>query len=604
MLAFARPLYGVPRLLSHGAHLHRHPDSHLFTFDSDDDEDADELILLDELEDFADVKKSHPSKLPLLLPTTEKKLSSGGTLKKTLKLVASVPATLEPSKTKILDAKEWGGSLHSINSRSVRNNGRNHLSGLSESTWEEKAYEFIRKKKLKESLADTQQITRAPERMKAVVPPPEFIKAQIPQKDLVAGLELEEKCQPVVEYLLSLGLDESTLQRIGRRRKACFNVKINKVKERLGYLMSLGIKNEDIGKVITRHPQVLEYTVDRMMKPRVQYLQSIGVPEARLGRVLTVSPSLLRCSLAGTLKKRVRFLVEEVGVTEGDVPKIVLLSPQILTQSITDSLRPRINFLLKKVGLSQERVAKMITKHPQLLHYSIRNGIQPRLDFLSSIGLSDHDISVVLGRSSQVLSLSVEKSLKPKCDYLTKELKCGLQTIVSFPAYLSLSLEQRIRPRHEFLKLLGKLPSGPFPMCALAVTDQEYCERWAKSTVEEYYSFRQSLRLSHFAKQFAKKNRVLLEGRSADSAMCIAVHNDLCKVNVQSSCTSIICIHSLSSLFSRGRVGGVSHITLRINKGRENCVISFNSGEDGLHSKNVIKKSCKCTEEELVDAED
>ncbi|KAI5066305.1 hypothetical protein GOP47_0018929 [Adiantum capillus-veneris] len=512
MLAFASPLYGVPRLLSHGAHLQRRPDSHLLVFDSDDDEDADELTLFDKLEDYADAKKNLPSKLPLLSPTTAEKLPESSVpsvphRKNTLKL-ANVPGTLESSKTKVLDAKERGGSLRSINSRSVRNNGRNHLSGLSESTWEEKAYEFIRKKKLKESLAGTQQITRAPERMKAVVPPPECIKTRIPQKGLVAGLELEEKCQPVVEYLLSVGLDESTLQRIGRRRKACFNVKINKVKERVGYLMSLGIKNEDIGKVITRHPQVLEYTVDRMMKPRVEYLQSIGVPEARLGRVLTVSPSLLRCSLAGTLKRRVRFLVEEVGVTEGDVPKIVLLSPQILTQSITDSLRPRINFLLKKVGLSQERVAKMITKHPQLLHYSIKNGIQPRIDFLRSIGLSDNDIAVVLSRSSQVLSLSVEKSLKPKCDYLTKELKCGLQTIVSFPAYLSLSLEQRIQPRHEFLKFLGKLPSGRFPMCALAVTDQEFCERWAKSTVEEYYSFRQSLRLSHFAKQFAKKNRL------------------------------------------------------------------------------------------------
>ncbi|MCO5559134.1 hypothetical protein L7F22_012726 [Adiantum nelumboides] len=466
------------------------------------------------MENFMVVKKNLPSKIPL--PSNIEKnppkssLHSVPHAKIALKLVANAPATLEPSKTELSDANECGGFLRSNRSNYARDSGRNHLSGLSESSWEEKAYEFIRKKKMKESLADSEQITRAPQRVRAVRPP-KPIEAQIPQNGLVAGLELEEKCQPVVDYLLSLGLDESILQKIVRRRKACFYVKINKVKERLGYLMSLGIKIEDIGKVITRHPQVLEYTVDRMMKPRVQYLQSLGVPETRLGRVLTVSPSLLRCSLAGTLKKRVRFLLEEVGVTEGDVPKIVLLSPQILTQSITDSLRPRINFLLKKVGLSQERVAKMVKKHPQLLHYSITNGIQPRIDFLRSIGLSDHDVAVVLSRSSQVLSLSVEKSLKPKCDYLSKELKCGLSTIVSFPAYLSLSLEQRIRPRHEFLKALGRRPSGPFPMCALAVTDQEYCKRWAKSTVEEYCSFRQSQRLNHFAKQFVKKNRLQFE---------------------------------------------------------------------------------------------
>lgn len=516
MLAFSGLPHGLPRLLSQRPQLYKSTDGSLFSFHSDDDE-ADNFALLDRLEDFKDVKRKLPTKSPLPPPVIEEKpgkysAPSAPHVKKPSKLVANVRATLEPSKSKLLNSKEWGGSLRAIKSSSAKDHGRNHLSGLSGSTWEEKAYEFIRIKKLKESLAEAQKVTKAPaEAVKAIFSPPKkCIEAQIQQKGLVAGLELEEKCQPVVDYLLSLGLDESTLQRIVRRRRACFYVKINKVKERLGYLMSLGIKNEDIAKMITRHPQVLEYTVDRMMKPRVQYLQSIGVPETRLGRVITVSPSLLECSLEGSLKRRVRFLVEEVGVKEGDVSKIVLLSPQILTQSITDSLRPRINFLLK-VGLSQEGVAKMVKKHPQLLHYSIRDGIQPRIDFFRSIGLSDHEIAIVLSRSSQVLSLSVEKSLKPKCDYLIEELNCGLQTIVSFPAYLSLSLEQRIRPRHKFLKVLKRRPSGSFPIRILAVTDQEFCERWAKSTVEEYHTFRQSLRLTHFAKQFAKKNSLQFE---------------------------------------------------------------------------------------------
>ena len=219
---------------------------------------------------------------------------------------------------------------------------------------------------------------------------------------MLSELELDIKCQPVVEYLIALGLDEFHLRKIARKRKACFYVKFTKVKERLDYLRSIGVKDEDMRKVITKHPQVLEYTIERMMKPRIQYLQSIGVPETRMGRVITVSPSLLECSLEGSLKRRVRFLIEEVGVSKDDVWKIVLLSPQVLTQSIEGALRPRMNFLLKKLGISHERVAKMITKHPQLLHYSISNGIQPRIDFLTSIGMSDPDVATILCRSSQV----------------------------------------------------------------------------------------------------------------------------------------------------------------------------------------------------------
>lgn len=526
MIAFAGP----PRLarmvperpLNHLLNLARlkRPDEQLPAFyTDDDDEDEEDFALLDSFEDCnfdggnrQPASKSPPSQGPTPNKPLKTSISSMPSLKKSVKVVSKRPITSDSRNTKVLNAREYGRSLKPVQRNPDYNFGRNLLSGLSGSTWEERAYEFVRNKKLREGLAAVQQTTKTPAKQKEAISSSQQCDLGLMKDNsnlqMLARLELEKKCQPVVEYLISLGLDEEHLLKIAKRRKACFYVKISKVKERLEYLTSLGVKNEDLSKVIARHPQVLEYTVDRMMKPRIQYLQSIGVPDTRLGRVITVSPSLLECSLEGSLKRRVRFLVEEVGVSEGDVWKVVLLSPQVLTQSIEDSLRPRIDFLLKKLGISQERVAKMITKHPQLLHYSIQNGIQPRIDFLRSIGMSDADIVKVLSRSSQILSLSVEKSLKPKCHYLTKELKCGLQTVTSFPAYFSLSLKQRIQPRHKFLKSLNRLPEGPFSMHLLAITDQEFCERWAKSTVEEYHAFRQSLLLSNFAKQFEKRNRL------------------------------------------------------------------------------------------------
>ncbi len=112
------------------------------------------------------------------------------------------------------------------------------------------------------------------------------------------------------------------------------------------------------------------------------------------------------------------------------------------------------------------------------------------------------------GLSLQVLSLSVENCLKPKYDYLVKELKGNVDMVTSFPAYFSLSLEQRIKPRHQFLVAMNRMPSGPFPMKCLAVTDACFCEQWAKSSLEEYYAFRNDLLLSNFAKKFESKNKV------------------------------------------------------------------------------------------------
>lgn len=108
----------------------------------------------------------------------------------------------------------------------------------------------------------------------------------------------------------------------------------------------------------------------------------------------------------------------------------------------------------------------------------------------------------------QVLSLSIENCLKPKYEYLVNELNGGPHTVTSFPAYFSLSLEQRIKPRHRYLSALKRLPKGPFPMKSLAVTDSCFCKQFADTTIEEYQAFRNELLLSNFAKQFEWKNKV------------------------------------------------------------------------------------------------
>jgi len=71
--------------------------------------------------------------------------------------------------------------------------------------------------------------------------------------------------------------------------------------------------------------------------------------------------------------------------------------------------------------------------------------------------------------------------------------------------YLSLSLDQRIRPRHKFLVFLKKAPKGPFPLGSLVPTDESFCQRWAGTTLDEYAAFRQRLLLKKFAEKYDGK---------------------------------------------------------------------------------------------------
>ena len=64
---------------------------------------------------------------------------------------------------------------------------------------------------------------------------------------------------------------------------------VDTMKPRVEYLRSIGVKEEDIGKVVRRMPSILVYSVEDTMKPRVEYLRSIGVKEEDIGKVVTRS---------------------------------------------------------------------------------------------------------------------------------------------------------------------------------------------------------------------------------------------------------------------------------------------------------------------------
>ncbi|CAI9773391.1 unnamed protein product [Fraxinus pennsylvanica] len=142
----------------------------------------------------------------------------------------------------------------------------------------------------------------------------------------------------------------------------------------------------------------------------------------------------------------------------------------------------------------------MVMKHPQILHYSIEDGLRPRINFLRSIGMCNSEILKLLTSLTQVFSLSLEGNLKPKYMYLIYELRNEVHSLTKYPTYLSLSLDQRIRPRHRFLVSLKKAPKGPFPLSSLVPTDESFCHQWAGTSLDKYLDFRERLLPKEFAK--------------------------------------------------------------------------------------------------------
>lgn len=215
-------------------------------------------------------------------------------------------------------------------------------------------------------------------------------------------IELDKKWLPLLDYLSTFGLKESHFIQMYERHMPSLQINVCSAQERLEYLLSIGVKQRDVRRILLRQPQILEYTVENNLKSHVAFLISLGIPNSKIGQIIATTPSLFSYSVENSLKPSVRYLVEEVGINEKSLGKVVQLSPQVLVQRIDISWNTRCIFLSKELGAPRDDVVKMVTKHPQLLHYSIDDGLLPRINFLRSIGMRNSDILKVLTSLTQV----------------------------------------------------------------------------------------------------------------------------------------------------------------------------------------------------------
>ena len=231
-------------------------------------------------------------------------------------------------------------------------------------------------------------------------------------------------------------------------------------------------------------------------------------PAERLPTMLRKQPQILHLSVEKGLKPRVAYFKNELLIPEADIPKMLERNPAVLTFSIENQVQPRVDFL-RDLGISRDGVMKMIVRHPHVLQYSFE-GLEEHINFLSSIGMNEEDVVHTVTRLSQLFSLSVADSLRPKFKYMTDELGGDHKTCVKFPAYFSLSLDQRIKPRHTYLKQYDCAPD-PFPMKYLSENDAAFAARSAPSggSLADFEEYREAAAARFKAETLQAKERAM-----------------------------------------------------------------------------------------------
>ncbi|CAI9106522.1 OLC1v1005704C1 [Oldenlandia corymbosa var. corymbosa] len=91
----------------------------------------------------------------------------------------------------------------------------------------------------------------------------------------------------------------------------------------------------------------------------------------------------------------------------------------------------------------------------QVVCSNAKSNIDEKFRVLRSFGLSDSQIFGMVSTHPYILA-KLGPSIWRSVDYLMNELGYNLDFLASHPVFLSLSLEKRVKPRNEVLKILNE----------------------------------------------------------------------------------------------------------------------------------------------------
>lgn len=274
-------------------------------------------------------------------------------------------------------------------------------------------------------------------------------------------------------YLHSCGLTAKQLERVVRIYPQSLGAsKELQLQSTVEFLLGLGVTEEKIGKVLSLSPYYLGYRHDISLQPKVAYLLGLGVKRENLGKLIMEQPSILCLSIGENIVPKLKYL-ESVGVERARMGEMICRYPAVLTSNL-DTMKLKVEFFGSK-GLNGKNLVNLLTLHPDLLGKSLES-LKSGFVNVQNIGFTQDEVCSILKMHPTILS-STETHLQKKFDFLTTVMKRSLKEVLTFTAFVTYSLERRIKPRHRVFTWLlseGLLPQKNYSLRTIIGGSEEY----------------------------------------------------------------------------------------------------------------------------------
>ncbi|XP_071923335.1 uncharacterized protein [Coffea arabica] len=300
-----------------------------------------------------------------------------------------------------------------------------------------------------------------------------------PQKNHV----LEEFLINSIGFSREEANSSSSLKKVTRLKpmKKDFSLIVN-------FFQDLGFSKTQIKSLLLVYPHLLFNDLDKTLRPKIRFLQDLGLSGSDLVKVLMGNKTLLGRGLDSHIKPQLEFLRNLFG--NDDKVVLALKRCSYLLGYYAPRKMAGIILLLQKLGFSNDHITKLIIQNPrgalglnpdkiELVFDKVENylGIprgtpmfvhgfrvmssikQSTIDMkwgvLRSFGWSDADIHNLMRNLPYTLKVS-EAKMRKSLDLFMNDLGYSPAYLASRPKIFSLSLEDRIKPRVEVMKILSE----------------------------------------------------------------------------------------------------------------------------------------------------
>jgi len=235
------------------------------------------------------------------------------------------------------------------------------------------------------------------------------------------------------------------------------------------FIMTLQMNTNDVGKLLVKYPQILDYNLEHHTLPIHHYFLSLDFSTYEFSRILQKHPRLITYSLIH-IKRRIGYLRFELSLEANAIRRILYQCPQIVSLG-QENLEHTVDFLLQAVAPGASLQSKSSSS-------SSSSTAANEVDDRDALAI----VQILIAGLPTLLGLSIDKNLAPKVEYLRAilgqdELSSAL---LRMPALLGYSLQNRIQPRLERM-MSAKVPPGKITV-AITLKEDAF-EQWLQRQI-------------------------------------------------------------------------------------------------------------------------